>query len=137
MLSTPRPGCDELSPDVEERLLSHCSFDDGPLLLGCSTPPVSYSAFCAEASSSIVSASIADMSLAPCDGGSRLLIRPRLCMGDFALDERSLRSRVIMSLNQTRAASGRRGGMLTQIIPKLHSMTERLRHGTHWTRAVS
>jgi len=66
------------------------------------------------------------------------LLRVRLCRGDLA-EVRRLppRSLLVMPLGQTRAASGRSGGMLTQMIPRLHSITERLRHGTSWTGAIS
>ena len=71
-------------------------------------------------------------------GFKERLVRLRLWRGDLAEVERLLpRSRPAMSLGQIRAASGRNGGMLTHIIPRLHSMTERLRHGTSWTGSVS
>jgi hypothetical protein len=35
-------------------------------------------------------------------------------------------------LGKKRATRGRRAGILTQIIPRLHSITERLRLGTLW-----
>ena len=40
---------------------------------------------------------------------------------------------VRIAAGKNRFASGRRGGTETEMIPRLHSPTERIRHGTLWS----